>query len=211
MREVEPVRVIALDYIISDDGTSNTCAKLRLQLSDPGSPLQGRTFDIELPPPNCGHAEFVVPKHRFLASVHRKWQVGDCCQACPCSGSESVADRPVLHQILVLAASGDCLQQHSSIPQHSTLGCNGCCQHTLCHTVLQCRVTSVLSCSVTLDAITFLASYCSYHAHLFALQETHNLQEQGASAVNVTGHMPTMFPHHALSVESHDESPRQQS
>ena len=91
MREVEPARVIALDYIISDDGTSNTCAKLRLQLSDPGSPLQGRTFDIELPPPNCGHAEFVVPKHRFLASVHRKWQVGDCCQVCACSGTGSVA------------------------------------------------------------------------------------------------------------------------
>ena len=85
MREVEPAHVIALDYIISDDGTSNTCAKLRLQLSDPASPLQGRTFDIELPPPNCGHAEFVVPKHRFLASVHRKWKVGDCCQVCALS------------------------------------------------------------------------------------------------------------------------------
>lgn len=104
MREVEPACVIALDYIISDDGTSNTCAKLRLQLSDPSSPLQGRSFDIELPPPNCGHAEFVVPKHRFLASVHRKWQVGDCCQVCAFSGSGSVADCNVLHWVLVLVA-----------------------------------------------------------------------------------------------------------
>ena len=115
MREVEPARVIALDYIISDDGTSNTCAKLRLQLSDPGSPLRGRTFDIELPPPNCGHAEFVVPKHRFLASVHRKWTVGDCCQVCGCSDSGSAADRSVLHWALVFAASARTSQYPTAV------------------------------------------------------------------------------------------------
>jgi len=174
MREVEPAHVVALDYIISDDGTSNTCAKLRLQLSDPGSPLQGRTFDIELPPPNCGHAEFVVPKHRFLASVHRKWKVGDCCQACACSDSGPVADRSVLHLVLVFAASGTCLQEHPSTPHQCTQGCNGCCQHTLHHTLLQCRVTSCVSCSVALNAITFRAPDCSSHAHLFALQEMHD-------------------------------------
>ena len=88
MREVEPARVAALDYVISNDGTSNTCAKLRLQLSDTASPLVDRTFEVELPPPNCGHAEFVVPRHRFLASVHRMWKRGDCCQVsrhCSCA------------------------------------------------------------------------------------------------------------------------------
>ncbi len=92
MREVEPATVTALDYIISNDGTSNTCAKLKLRLSDPASPLQGRTFEVELPPPNCGHAEFVVPRHRFLTSVHRMWKRGDCCQVqCCCAYAKYVA------------------------------------------------------------------------------------------------------------------------
>lgn len=80
MREVEPAQVMALDYIISNDGSSNTCARLTLCLSDPTSPLLGRTFDVELPPATNGHAEFVIPKHRFLASVHRMWRRGDRCQ-----------------------------------------------------------------------------------------------------------------------------------
>lgn len=90
MREVEPACVTAINYIISDDGTSNTCARLRLQLDDPNSPLEGRSFDVELPPPNCGHAEFVIPRHRFLASVRRKWQRGDCCQVCVISSEVSL-------------------------------------------------------------------------------------------------------------------------
>ena len=88
MREVEPAQVVSLDYVISNDGTSNTCAKLRLRLSDPSSPLVDRTFDVELPPPNCGHAEFVIPHHRFLASVHRMWKQGDQCQVSPHAHTE---------------------------------------------------------------------------------------------------------------------------
>ena len=84
MREVEPAQVIALDYVISNDGTSNTCARQRLRLSAPSSPLVDRTFDVELPPPNCGHAEFVIPRHRFLASVHKRWKQGDQCQVSQC-------------------------------------------------------------------------------------------------------------------------------
>lgn len=80
MREVEPAHVIALTYAISNDGASDTCARLTLRLSDPRSPLQGRTFDVELPPATNGHAEFVIPQHRFLASVHRMWKRGDRCQ-----------------------------------------------------------------------------------------------------------------------------------
>lgn len=83
MREVEPAHVTALSYIISNDGASNTCARLTLRLSDPSSPLQGRTFQVELPPATNGHAEFVIPQHRFLASVHRMWQRGHRCQV-PC-------------------------------------------------------------------------------------------------------------------------------
>ncbi|KAL0034434.1 hypothetical protein WJX79_002167 [Trebouxia sp. C0005] len=126
MREVEPVRVIALDYIISDDGTSNTCAKLRLQLSDPGSPLQGRTFDIELPPPNCGHAEFVVPKHRFLASVHRKWQVGDCCQVFyPDEDSEAAATCEAWHGDVTGVLSHDQADDGEEVVQTDPYGCGG--------------------------------------------------------------------------------------
>ena len=80
MREVEPAHVVALSYVISNDGASDTCARLTLRLSDPESPLQGRTFDVELPPATNGHAEFVIPQHRFLASVHRMWKRGDRCQ-----------------------------------------------------------------------------------------------------------------------------------
>lgn len=83
MREIEPAHVVALSYVISNDGASNTCAQLTLQLSDPGSALQGRTFEVDLPPATNGHAEFVIPQHRFLASVHRMWKRGDRCQV-PC-------------------------------------------------------------------------------------------------------------------------------
>lgn len=80
MREIEPAHVVALSYVISNDGASNTCARLTLQLSDPSSALQGRTFEVDLPPATNGHAEFVIPQHRFLASVHRMWKRGDHCQ-----------------------------------------------------------------------------------------------------------------------------------
>ena len=43
---------------------------------------------------------------------------------------------------------------------------------------LQCRVTSCVSCSVALDAIAFLASDCSYYAHLFALQKMHDCRSK---------------------------------
>ena len=85
MREVEPAVVIALDYSISNDGTSNTCARVELQLTAPDSPLLGRTFQVELPPPNCGHAEFVIPRHRFLTSVHKRWIHPAECQVCYCA------------------------------------------------------------------------------------------------------------------------------
>ena len=83
MREVEPAHVTALHYVISNDGSSNTCARLTLCLSDPASPLLGRAFDVELPPATNGHAEFVIPKHRFLTSVRRMWGLGDLCQVQP--------------------------------------------------------------------------------------------------------------------------------
>ncbi|KAL0024726.1 hypothetical protein WJX77_011758 [Trebouxia sp. C0004] len=126
MREVEPARVIALDYMISDDGTSNTCAKVRLQLSQPGSPHQGRTFDIQLPPPNCGHAEFVVPKHRFLASVHRKWKVGDCCQVFyPDEDSEAAATCEAWHGDVTGVTSHDQAGDGEEVVQADPYGCGG--------------------------------------------------------------------------------------
>lgn len=82
MREIEPALVTALGFSISNDGTSNTCARVELQLTDPASPFLGCTFQIELPPPNCGHAEFVIPRHRFLTSIQRRWACPDECQVC---------------------------------------------------------------------------------------------------------------------------------
>ncbi len=45
-----------------------------------GSPVAGRGFDVLLPPPSLGHADFVVPRGRFEAAVRRMWQPGDTCQ-----------------------------------------------------------------------------------------------------------------------------------
>lgn len=80
MRLAEPCRVTGLHYTVSDDGKSNTLAQVMLTLSDEDSPLFGREFEAELPPPTCGHAEFVVPRHRFDAAIQRCWSVGDRCQ-----------------------------------------------------------------------------------------------------------------------------------
>jgi hypothetical protein len=80
MRAAEPCRVLGLAYDISDDGAEHTLARLRLVLGDGASPLAGREFEVALPPPGCGFAEFVVPRYRFDAAVERRWRVGDACQ-----------------------------------------------------------------------------------------------------------------------------------
>lgn len=60
MREMEPAKVIALEYSISNDGTRNTLACVDLQLSDAASPLVGHTFSVS--PAACPLALFNVQK-----------------------------------------------------------------------------------------------------------------------------------------------------
>ncbi len=80
MRQAEPARVVALRYEISADAHHDTMAVLRLALTDEGSPLAGREFELEMPPPHHGQAEFIVLRSRFDVSVQRDWQELDKCQ-----------------------------------------------------------------------------------------------------------------------------------
>ena len=80
MRQAEPARVVALRYEVSADAHHDTMAVLRLALADEASPLAGREFEVEMPPPHHGQAEFIVLRSRFDASVQRDWHVGDKCQ-----------------------------------------------------------------------------------------------------------------------------------
>lgn len=83
MRQAEPARVVGLRYVVSDDAHADTMAVLRLALSDAASPLAGREFDVEMPPPHHGQAEFIVLRSRFDAAVQRDWHVNDKCQVGP--------------------------------------------------------------------------------------------------------------------------------
>ena len=49
------------------------------RLGDP-TPLAGRRFEVELPAPRNGQAEFVVLRARFEASLRAAWRPGDRCQ-----------------------------------------------------------------------------------------------------------------------------------
>ena len=80
MRPAEPARVVSLKYTISQDADSDTMALMRLALDDLASPLAGREFEIEMPPPHHGQAEFVVLRTRFEAALRRSWQPEDKCQ-----------------------------------------------------------------------------------------------------------------------------------
>ena len=80
MRPAEPARVVDLKYIIGQDADSDTMAVMRLALDDSASPLAGREFEVEMPPPHHGQAEFVVLRSRFEAAVQRGWCSEDKCQ-----------------------------------------------------------------------------------------------------------------------------------
>ena len=87
MRPAEPARVVDLKYIIGQDADSDTMAVMRLALDDSASPLTGREFDLEMPPPHHGQAEFVVLRSRFEAAMQRSWRSEDKCQVwlSPCA------------------------------------------------------------------------------------------------------------------------------
>ncbi len=80
MRPAEPARVVDLKYIIGQDADSDTMAVMRLALDDSASPLAGREFEVEMPPPHHGQAEFVVLRSRFEAAMQRGWRSEDKCQ-----------------------------------------------------------------------------------------------------------------------------------
>jgi len=80
MRPAEPAHVVDLKYIISQDADSDTMAVMRLALDDSASPLAGREFEVEMPPPHHGQAEFVALRSRFEAAMQRGWRSEDKCQ-----------------------------------------------------------------------------------------------------------------------------------
>lgn len=80
MRMAEPARVVGLQYVISADPHHDTMAVLRLALADAESPLAGREFEVEMPPPHHGQPEFIVLRSRFEAAIQRNWQSEDRCQ-----------------------------------------------------------------------------------------------------------------------------------
>ena len=56
-------------------------AVLQLALTGEGDTrVRGREFEVEVPPPHCGHPEFVILRARFDAANARCWRVGDACK-----------------------------------------------------------------------------------------------------------------------------------
>ena len=80
MRPAEPARVMSLKYIIGQDADADTMAIMRLVLDDEASPLAGREFEVEMPPPHHGQAEFVMLRSRFEAAMARGWHSEDACK-----------------------------------------------------------------------------------------------------------------------------------
>ncbi|PSC70372.1 WD40 YVTN repeat-like-containing domain,Bromodomain isoform [Micractinium conductrix] len=81
MRPAEPCTIVDVHYVIANDGSDHTLAQLTLSLTDAASSLKDTCFTVEVPPPIAGHAEFVVHRSRFEASVVQKcWEVGDQTQ-----------------------------------------------------------------------------------------------------------------------------------
>ena len=80
MRPAEPARVVSLKYAVGQDADADTMAIMRLVLDDTASPLAGREFEVEMPPPHHGQAEFVMLRARFEAAVARAWRSEDACK-----------------------------------------------------------------------------------------------------------------------------------
>ena len=80
MRPAEPARVASLKYAIGQDADADTMAIMRLVLDDGASPLAGREFEVEMPPPHHGQAEFVMLRARFEAAMARAWHSEDACK-----------------------------------------------------------------------------------------------------------------------------------
>lgn len=80
MRPAEPARVVSLRYAVGQDADADTLAVMRLVLDDSASPLAGREFEVEMPPPHHGQAEFVMLRSRFEAAMARGWQSEDACK-----------------------------------------------------------------------------------------------------------------------------------
>lgn len=79
MRAAEPCRVVDMTYGMAQDGSDATMVQVRLQLSDPESPLCGNLFVVDILPPSAGQVEFLVLRSRFDHAVPVNWSVGDQC------------------------------------------------------------------------------------------------------------------------------------
>ena len=79
-RHAEPARCAEVRYAISQDGTDETTAVVRLRFADPASANFGAEFELELP--RLDDADFLVPAHRFRAAAARRWRETDRCAVC---------------------------------------------------------------------------------------------------------------------------------
>ena len=80
MRPAEPASVVGVDYVIAAD--RETWMRLRLALADDSSPLAGREFMVDLPPPQTDYGDFVILRSRWDAAMQQCWRVNDRCQVC---------------------------------------------------------------------------------------------------------------------------------
>ncbi|KAK9864164.1 hypothetical protein WJX84_009425 [Apatococcus fuscideae] len=78
MRPAEPASVVGVDYVIAAD--RETWMRLRLALADDSSPLAGREFMVDLPPPQTDYGDFVILRSRWDAAMQQCWRVNDRCQ-----------------------------------------------------------------------------------------------------------------------------------
>lgn len=197
MRQAEPARVVGLRYVISSDAHADTMAVLRLALADDSSPLAGKEFEVEMPPPHHGQAEFIVLRSHFDAAVQREWRSGDKCQV----GS-------FLPELVELQASGLSLcTSDNSKGLFSTVQVHACCLCTrgpcVCSQGLHCQVSGRTSslkttdrtllkpCKVStlrglLDALQ--RRFCSKSCHAYVMQE-YLLQADLNSACVVSRHI----------------------
>lgn len=70
-----------IEYFIGNDYMENTYAKLHLRIQeDEVSGLGHVGFNVDTPPTHLGHADFIVPKERFLQAMESNFKAGERCK-----------------------------------------------------------------------------------------------------------------------------------
>jgi len=81
IRPAEPCMVRSLKYFIArDDETLGTGVRLTLEFIDPGCPVKGQAFDLNLYSPISGFPDCVILRSLFDATAAYQWSAGAECQ-----------------------------------------------------------------------------------------------------------------------------------